>query len=67
MTFFGLTQFEDLRDYLYGRMRGAKGAEDATAADTPEDDAIALLTSIRDEVAKLRETITTNATPPATP
>ncbi len=49
----GLAEYEQVRDYLYSRMRGATAHSSATAA--PEsDDATALLTEIRDELRALR-------------
>ena len=49
----GLAEYEQVRDYLYSRMRGAAPHSSGTAA--PEnDDATALLTEIRDELRALR-------------
>jgi uncharacterized protein len=49
----GLAEYEQVRDYLYSRMRGATQHSSTTAA--PEgDDATALLTEIRDELRALR-------------
>ena len=66
MSIVGLTQYDALRDFLYSKMRGARfgeqapgstgGAEGATAPSerTETDDAVALLTEIRDEIRALR-------------
>jgi len=58
VTIEGLTNFEEVRDFLYARMRGARFGEDEppTAAGAPaeRDDVVALLTQIRDEVRLLR-------------
>jgi uncharacterized membrane protein YdbT with pleckstrin-like domain len=49
----GLAEYEQVRDYLYSRMRGATQHSSTTAA--PEGDgATALLTEIRDELRALR-------------
>lgn len=57
MSIEGILEADLLRDYLYGKMRGARGeniSEDASS--TPnEDDALALLTEIRDAMRKLAE------------
>ena len=58
MTIEGLREPEALRDFLYGKMRGARGEQDEADADAPAeepDDALALLAEIRDELRKLRE------------
>lgn len=67
MTIEGILDYEGLRDFLYAKMRGAKGeAEHAPAAISgaghgalvaSDDEALALLREIRDEVAKLRSRI----------
>ncbi len=56
----GVLQAEELRDFLYQQMRGAKGQEDHTGADqvaaleaADGDEATELLKSIRDNLAKL--------------
>jgi putative membrane protein len=62
MTIEGITNPEQLRDFLYTRMRGARGEEPDAAAlaaspestATPEDEALALLREIRDELRQLR-------------
>lgn len=57
MTIVGLKNYEELRDFIYSRMRGARmGEEEHAAPTTPAaDDAVALLTEIRDELRALRE------------
>ncbi len=53
----GLMEYEKVRDFLYHQMRGAKGDHSATAAPgtaiDPGDEALVLLTDIRDRVAAL--------------
>lgn len=64
MEIVGITRFAELRDFLYARMRGARGldeeappeGDDSTGAQRPPDDeALALLHEIRDELRALRE------------
>lgn len=58
VTIEGLSNYEEIRDFLYTRMRGARfGDEDATqpAVVEPADDVVGLLTEIRDEIRRLRE------------
>ena len=60
MAIVGLPEYELVRDFLYSRMRGARfgheGEVRPAASDAgAEDDALALLTEIRDEVRALRE------------
>jgi len=64
MSIEGVLQAEQLRDYLYAEMRGAKGevnvagvsgSESALDAAAPEDEALALLREIRDELRRLAE------------
>ncbi len=64
MSIVGLTKFEQVRDFLYSRMRGARlgGTEATDGADAarPEptaDTALVLLTEIRNELRALRERI----------
>jgi putative membrane protein len=56
MTIEGVLEAQALRDYLYTKMRGARGHVEAAApASAPlEDEALALLRDIRDEVRTLR-------------
>lgn len=56
VTIEGLTNFEEVRDFLYAQMRGARFGEDEHSAAKPpeDDDVVALLTQIRDEVRLLR-------------
>ena len=66
MSIVGLTEYDALRDFLYSKMRGARfGEKDATSiSDAQEttsattssgaDEAVALLTEIRDEIRALR-------------
>lgn len=62
ISFIGLTEFDAVRDFLYSRMRRGKGLPPQAAASAASavgtapasDEALALLASIRDEVALLR-------------
>ena len=53
MTIEGIRNPELLRDYLYERMRGARELREDTAR--PEDEALALLREIRDELRSRQE------------
>ena len=54
----GLTKFNELRDYLYSRMRGGQGlSAAAAAAPKPSDDAAGVLAEIRDELRALRAAV----------
>jgi len=56
MSIEGILQFDALRDFLYQKMRGAKGiteAADAPAHAVPEDEALVLLRQIRDSLGAL--------------
>jgi putative membrane protein len=55
MSIEGILEVDELRDFLYSKMRGARG-EPATDADEsgPADEALALLREIRDDLAALR-------------
>jgi putative membrane protein len=58
MTIEGLTNFEELRDFLYARMRGARFGEEDESAKQPAqggDEVVELLAEIRDEIRLLRE------------
>jgi uncharacterized protein len=64
MSIEGILDYEGLRDFLYARMRGAKGEGHADAAVTapagaapaaaPHDEALDLLLAIRDDLAATR-------------
>lgn len=57
MQIQGVYEYDALRDFLYMKMRGARGQEDHPAAGgggEPGDEALALLKEIREEVARLR-------------
>jgi uncharacterized protein len=59
MSIEGVLQFDELRDYLYREMRGAKGEPAVTAsADTPApaDEALTLLREIRDALNAIAST-----------
>jgi putative membrane protein len=55
MTIEGVLEPEKLRDFLYGKMRGARGDDDQgpPATVSADDDALALLREIRDELRRL--------------
>jgi putative membrane protein len=58
MTIEGIRHPEVLRDYLYSQMRGAKEEiddGDEGGAERPDDEALTLLTEIRDQLRALRE------------
>ncbi len=62
MSVVGLLEYEQVRDFLYSRMRGARlGEEDKPAAPAAvpgtgqADEAVKLLTDIRDEIRGLNE------------
>ena len=58
MAIVGLTEYENLRDFLYSRMRGARFGDDDDGAEAdiePDDEVLALLTEIRDEIRALRD------------
>src|SRR5262245_52997579 len=49
MSIEGILEPEKLRDYLYSKMRGARGLDDVpTHSDEPQDEALKLLREIRD-------------------
>lgn len=57
MTLEGLSNFEEIRDFLYSRMRGARFGEEegeGPALVMETDAAVILLTEIRDEIRLLR-------------
>lgn len=57
MSIEGLLEAEELRDYLYAKMRGAKGEQDPNAepssADQQPDEALQLLREIRDALRRI--------------
>lgn len=58
MTLVGIRNFEEVRDFMYSRMRGARyGEEDPSAPEHSgkPDEVVALLTEIRNELRWLRE------------
>jgi putative membrane protein len=57
MTIEGILNPEPLRDFLYAKMRGARGeTEEAPGRETPDaDEALELLREIRDSLKALRE------------
>jgi putative membrane protein len=56
MSIEGVLQADQLRDFLYARMRGAREHSlpaDAPAAERPADEALGLLRDIRDSLARV--------------
>lgn len=55
MSIEGILEVDELRDFLYSRMRGARGEPELVASkDEPADEALRLLHEIRDELTALR-------------
>jgi putative membrane protein len=57
MSIEGIVRYDELRDFLYSRMRGARGEVDVKRESgevAPADEALQLLREIRDELAALR-------------
>jgi uncharacterized membrane protein YdbT with pleckstrin-like domain len=56
MKIEGVLEADALRDFLYAKMRGARGDEglEALHAHAPADEALVLLREIRDEIVTLR-------------
>jgi putative membrane protein len=53
MSIEGILEPEKLRDYLYSKMRGARGLDDTvTHSEEPQDEALQLLREIRDLLRK---------------
>lgn len=65
VSFIGLTQFDEVRDFLYSRMRQGKGLKSPKSRDSSPDvadsadesEALGLLRSIRDEVSELKAAV----------
>ncbi len=57
MSIEGILEADQLRDYLYGKMRGARGenSTDQESETEESDEALVLLTEIRDSMRKLAE------------
>ena len=58
MQIQGVYEYAELRDFLYMKMRGARGEHsvpDGTSEGPAGDDSLALLAAIRDEIVHLRE------------
>ena len=57
MSVEGILEADQLRDYLYGKMRGARGenSTDQESETEESDEALVLLTEIRDSMRKLAE------------
>jgi len=56
MSIEGILEVDQLRDFLYSRMRGARAEDDGEAGEVRSDDeALRLLREIRDELAALRK------------
>jgi uncharacterized protein len=63
MQIQGIHEYGELRDFLYMKMRGARGETHAPASTTArtgagDGDSLTLLKSIRDEVVRLRRELT---------
>lgn len=57
MSIEGILEADELRDFLYSKMRGARGETDEAGQEadgSPADEALALLREIRGELAALR-------------
>jgi putative membrane protein len=58
MSIEGILEVDALRDFLYSKMRGARGEaetpKEAGATGEPSDEALALLREIRDDLAAVR-------------
>ena len=54
MTIEGIRHPEPLRDFLYERMRGARGEPDTPTAEPAADDALGVLVEIRDTLREIR-------------
>lgn len=54
MTIEGLLEFEQIRDFLYSRMRGARHAAPHVAAPAPSADLAALLDAVAEELRGIR-------------
>jgi membrane protein YdbS with pleckstrin-like domain len=61
LSIVGLEEFDEIRDFLYTKMRGAKGLIDPNASQEEQveeqTEALGLLLEIRDELRSLREEI----------
>jgi putative membrane protein len=55
MSIEGIEQFEEVRDFLYARMRGAKEEKPEAGSEGASDAVETLLSEIRDEVRALRQ------------
>lgn len=63
MMIVGLTHYSEMRDFLYQKMRGARGldeesqqGEDVEVHAAPADEALELLREIRDELRRVSQT-----------
>lgn len=65
MSIEGIREFEDVRDFLYSKMRGVKdhGSTPALAHDATQEELITVLREITTEVRGLRESLTANRQP----
>jgi uncharacterized protein len=52
MSIDGILEADALRDFLYTKMRGARGVEDVTERSAPADDVLLLLRQIRDSMIR---------------
>lgn len=75
VSLYGLTEFDEVRDFLYQEMRSARGMNrpkktagvEASGAQVGGGDAIALLREIRDEVQRLQREASGGAPPASAP
>ncbi len=57
MTLEGLHEFEAVRDFLYSKMRGVRGAAGAQPTVAPQNDLATALREVASELRALRETL----------
>ena len=55
MSIEGILQAESLRDHLYAKMRGSRGEKEDDPSEGPSDEALMLLSEIRDSMQRIVE------------
>jgi len=60
MSIEGILEAEPLRDHLYAKMRGAKGASDETESESGQQESLVLLEEIRDSLRTLAQRVSAN-------
>lgn len=57
LSIVGLEEYDEIRDFLYGKMRGARGLDEESddASQQDESEALALLREIRDALKDLKQ------------